>query len=113
MVKALMPQEWDIVRHVRQAYFFDESGISAPYVQTCEDPKHTHVVLYQGSEIVVYTHIQPCSKNRAMIRMFVVHESCRNQGIDEEFFNLCERWLMQQLECKILHRESLSTYYFG
>ena len=43
--------EWKVVRHCRQNYFFDKQPIDDPYTWTFGHGDHRHFVLYQGTEI--------------------------------------------------------------
>ncbi|CEG59979.1 bifunctional GrpB family protein/GNAT family N-acetyltransferase [Legionella micdadei] len=95
MVKALTTREWEAARHFRQFYFFDRAGLADPYTWTFKDEKHTHFVLYQGADIVGYAHIQQWPDARAAMRIIVIDELYRNQGLGGQFLKLCERWLKQ------------------
>ncbi|HAT7071723.1 TPA: GNAT family N-acetyltransferase [Legionella pneumophila] len=93
MVKALTPREWDKVRNFRQFYFFDKAGLSDPYTWTFEHDAHVHFVLFQGSEIIGYTHLQLWPNNRAALRIIVIDELKRNHQYGNRFLTLCEKWL--------------------
>ncbi|KTC92585.1 MULTISPECIES: bifunctional GrpB family protein/GNAT family N-acetyltransferase [Legionella] len=95
IVHALTPREWAAAKHLRHFYFFDRTGIPDPYTWTFDDPKHIHFLLYQGSDIVGYAHIQQWPNHRAAMRIIVIDEPYRNQGIGGQFLELCERWLRQ------------------
>ncbi|HAU1193255.1 TPA: GNAT family N-acetyltransferase [Legionella pneumophila] len=105
MVKALTPCEWDKVRHFRQFYFFDKAGLSDPYTWTFEHDAHVHFVLFQGSEIIGYTHLQLWPHNRAALRIIVIDELKRNHQYGNRFLTLCEKWLKSQ-GYQSLHVES-------
>ncbi|HAT1820791.1 TPA: GNAT family N-acetyltransferase [Legionella pneumophila] len=105
MVKALTPREWDKVRHFRQFYFFDKAGLSDPYTWTFEHDAHVHFVLFQGSEIIGYTHLQLWPHNRAALRIIVIDELKRNHQYGNRFLTLCEKWLKSQ-GYQSLHVES-------
>lgn len=105
VVKALTPHEWDKVRHLRQFYFFDKAGLSDPYTWTFENDDHVHFVLYQGSDIIGYAHLQLWPKGRAALRIIVIDEAKRNHQYGSQFLSLCEKWLKSQGKCS-LHVES-------
>ncbi|KTD53454.1 glutamate rich protein GrpB [Legionella santicrucis] len=93
MVKALTTREWNAARHFRQFYFFDKAGLSDPYTWTFEHEAHVHFVLYQGAEIIGYTHLQLWPHHRAALRIVVIDETKRNCQYGRYFLGLCEKWL--------------------
>lgn len=105
VVKALTPREWNVVRHLRQDYFFDKAGLGDPYTWTFEHEAHVHLVLYQGTEIIGYTHLQLWSDARAAMRIIVIDVAKRNHSYGHQLLVLCERWLKAQCY-KSLHLES-------
>lgn len=105
VVKALTPREWDKVRHFRQFYFFDKAGLSDPYTWTFEHDAHVHFVLFQGSDIIGYAHLQLWPRHRAALRIIVIDEKKRNHQYGGQFLALCEKWLKSQ-GYQSLHVES-------
>ncbi|KTD45535.1 glutamate rich protein GrpB [Legionella rubrilucens] len=105
MVKALTPREWQAVRHFRQFYFFGKAGLVDPYTWTFEHPAHVHFVLFQGSEIIGYAHLQLWPEARAALRIIVIDEAKRNRQCGSQLLALCEKWLKQQ-GYQRLHLES-------
>jgi GrpB-like predicted nucleotidyltransferase (UPF0157 family)/GNAT superfamily N-acetyltransferase len=97
--------EWDTAKAYRQKYFFDNAGISDPYTYTFDDVNHKHFVLYQGTQIIGYAHVQLWPEQRSAMRIIVIDEPFRNKGFGSQFLALCERWLQIQ-EYKSLHIES-------
>ncbi|KTD00881.1 bifunctional GrpB family protein/GNAT family N-acetyltransferase [Fluoribacter gormanii] len=93
IVKALSPLEWQLVRTFRQTYFFDKVPISDPYTWTFDHKNHIHFVLYKGTTLVGYAHIQLWPSQRAALRIIVIDEAYRNKGIGSNFLNLVEEWL--------------------
>lgn len=93
IVKALTPKEWSATKTFRQKYFFDNAGIQDPYTWTFNHPEHEHLVLYQGTEVIGYTHIQLWPNKRAAIRIIVIDEPKRNRSFGSQFLALCEKWL--------------------
>lgn len=100
--------EWKAARYFRDKYFFGPHGISDPYTWTFNHAEHAHLLLYQGTEIAGYTHIQFWPLNRAAIRIMVVDENKRNQNLGSLFLGLCEKWL-KTLGIKSIHAESRKT----
>ena len=70
--------------------------VSNPYTWTFEHEEHIHFILYKGTQIKGYAHIQFWPQQRAALRIMVIDEPWRNQGIGGQFLDLCERWLHQQ-----------------
>lgn len=97
--------EWEKAKHFRQKYFFDKVSINAPYEWTFNHKDHVHFVLYQGVEIIGYSHIQLWHNQRTALRVIVVDELLRNHGFGSQFLSLIERWLKLK-GYKNLHAES-------
>lgn len=96
MVKALTAAEWKTAKHFRQAYFFDKSGSADPYTWTFTHHDHIHFILYSGTEIIGYAHLELWPNQRAALRMIAIDELKRNQGYGSQFLTLCEKWLNHQ-----------------
>jgi GNAT superfamily N-acetyltransferase len=88
--------EWEAVRNFRQKYFFDKVPVADPYTWTFDHKDHLHLVLYQGTKIVGYAHIQLWSDQRAALRIIVIDEQLRGQGLGSHFLQLCERWIKEK-----------------
>lgn len=97
--------EWNAARHFRDTYFFGPHGIDDPYTWTFNHSEHAHLVLYQGTEIVAYAHIQFWPDKRAAIRIIATDENKRNQNSGSVFLALIEKWL-KSLGVKSIHAES-------
>jgi GrpB-like predicted nucleotidyltransferase (UPF0157 family) len=97
--------EWNAARHFRDTYFFGPHGIDDPYTWTFNHSEHAHLVLYQGTEIVAYAHIQFWPDKRAAIRIIATDENKRNQSFGSKFLTLIEKWL-KSLGVKSIHAES-------
>lgn len=98
------------MRLFRQKYFFDKVPISDPYTWTFTHADHIHLVLYKGSKIVGYVHIQLWADKRAALRIVVIDELYRNCGTGSDFLKMCERWLKEQ-GIKTLHIQSSPEAY--
>lgn len=97
--------EWAAAKHFRDTYFFGPHGIEDPYTWTFNHEEHAHLVLYQGTEIVAYAHIQFWPDQRAAIRIIAVDEYKRNQNSGSVFLALIEKWL-KSFGVKSIHAES-------
>lgn len=89
-------QEWEAAKALRQKTFFDKVPIQDPYTWTFNHSDHIHFVLYQGSQVVGYAHIQLWPDNRAALRIIVVEEEYRNLKLGSHFLTLCEKWLKKR-----------------
>jgi N-acetylglutamate synthase-like GNAT family acetyltransferase len=110
MVQALTDREWAAVKCMRYQYFFNGSGVQDPYTWTLEDENHFHIVLMKGCDIVGYAHVQFWPDNRAALRIIVIEEALRNQGMGLQFLKHIERWLTHQ-NIKSLHMQSPPAAY--
>ena len=97
--------EWAAAKHFRDTYFFGPHGIEDPYTWTFNHEKHAHLVLYQGTEIIGYAHIQFWPDQRAAIRIIAVDENKQNQNSGSKFLALIEKWL-KSFGVKSIHAES-------
>ena len=80
----------------RQKYFFDNVPISDPYTVTFSHPDHVHFVLYKGTEIIGYAHLQLWKNQRSAIRMIIINEHLRGQKYGSQLLVICQNWLKQQ-----------------
>ena len=102
---ALTDTEWAAAKHFRNKCFFDPNKIEDPYTWTFNHEEHVHLVLYHGTKIVGYTHIQFWPENRAALRIIVIDEKDQRKGYGKEFMTLIEKWL-QIKGYKSIHTES-------
>lgn len=93
MLKCNDYTEWASAKHFRNTYFFDPHGIKDPYTWTFNHEEHAHLVLYKGTDIIAYAHIQFWNNQRAKIRIIAVDENKRNQNSGSLFLALIEKWL--------------------
>lgn len=110
LVKATTSREWETLRHFRQYYFFDKAALTDPYTWTFNHEKHDHVILYQGSAIIGYAHLQYWPEARVALRIIVVEENYRNQGLGSAFLHQIECGLKQQ-GMETLHVQSSPEAY--
>ena len=97
--------EWAAAKHFRDTYFFGPHGIEDPYTWTFKHEDHSHLILYQGVEIIGYAHIQFWPDKRVAIRIIVVDENKQNQNSGSVFLAFLEKWL-RSLGIKSIHAES-------
>ena len=103
MMKCTHYAEWEVVKRLRNKYFFDPLSISDPYTWTFDHPEHVHLVLYQGVEIIGYAHIQFWPEHRAALRIIV---------IDEQYIlNQAESWNLGCVKAPGLNRSKEIPYY--
>ena len=88
--------EWTAARTFRNKNFFDKIPIADPYTWTFDHKDHVHLVLYQGTKIIGYAHMQLWPDQRAALRIIMIDERIRGQGLGGQFLSLCECWLKQQ-----------------
>jgi GrpB-like predicted nucleotidyltransferase (UPF0157 family)/GNAT superfamily N-acetyltransferase len=105
MLKCNDAMEWQAAQHFRHIYFFGPRGIEDPYTWTFNHKEHAHLVLYEGTEVIGYAHIQFGPDQRAAIRMIAVDDHQRNQNAGSNFLAFIERWL-QRLGVKNIHAQS-------
>lgn len=112
IVQALTDREWEAVRHFRQKYFFDRVPILDPYTWTFKHIEHIHFVLYKGTKMIGYAHIQLWPEKRSALRIIVIDELCRNLGIGGQFLKTCECWLSARGIKKLQIQSSPEAYQF-
>lgn len=105
VVKSAHYEEWDAVNRFRKEYFSDLISSCDPFETVLNDLSHAHLIFYEGMVIVGYGHIQFCSKEKAILRVFIVDQSRRGQRLGSHFLNYCEQWLrrkqFQYIDAKI------------
>lgn len=89
-------KEWEAVRNFRNKNFFDKVPMADPYTWTFDHKDHIHFVFYQGTNIIGYAHLQLWPDHRAALRIIVIDEQIRGQGLGGQFLFLCERWLKEK-----------------
>lgn len=100
--------EWAAAKHFRNSYFFGPYDIDDPYTWTFNHEEHTHLILYQGIEIIGYAHIQFWPDKRAAIRIIVVDKNKRDQNSGSRFLALIEKWL-KSLAVRSIHAQVLQS----
>lgn len=105
LVRCVQKTEWDFAKKLRNKYFFDPLAIKDPYTWTFDNKEHVHFILYQDKTMAGYAHIQLWPDHRAALRIIVIDEPYRNQGLGSQFLHLCELWLKTQ-DIKSIHDEA-------
>lgn len=97
--------EWDAAKRFRNQYFFAPNKMEDPYTWTFDHESHKHFILYKGTEIIGYAHVQLWPENRAAVRIVVIDEAYHRRGYGREFMRLIEKWL-KLTSYHSLHAES-------
>ena len=79
----------------RQKHFFDRLKIQDPYAWALDQQDHLHWLLYDGNEVIGYAHVQMWPNHRAALRIIVIDEQRRGQGMGKCLMDHCEKELKQ------------------
>ncbi|MBS0651934.1 MAG: GNAT family N-acetyltransferase [Verrucomicrobia bacterium] len=93
MLKCNDQTEWNAAKRLRLEYLSDRGILNDPNTRTFNHKEHEHLVLYRGTEIVGYAHVQLWPGHRAMLRMMQIEEEERGHGYGGLFLELIEKWL--------------------
>lgn len=107
MLKCNDQTEWKAAKRLRHDYLSDRGVQDDLYTRTFDNKEHEHLVLYRGTEIVGYAHIQLWPGHRAMLRMMQIEETERGHGYGGQFLELIEKWLKIR-GYRSIHAESCS-----
>lgn len=110
VVSMSTPKEREAATSLRQKNFFDNVPIKDPYLWTFTHKEHLHFILYQANDIVGYIHIQLWPNHRAAIRILVIEEQIRGQGMGKFLMDFCEKTLKEQ-NISLLQTEASSSAY--
>lgn len=90
-------REWDEYHRIRREQIFALSDIQYnPQHPTITDPKHYHLVLYQGATVIGVAHIEFLSDDECALRPFAIDAPYQNQGLGSQFLSILEKWLKYQ-----------------
>jgi len=105
-------EELKMANVFRQKYF-QELKMPDPDIQTFNHPEHIHLCLYQGINIIGYAHLQLLTKEEAILRIFVMDETFRNQNYESEFLTLFEKWLRSKnyKSLQVITSQTLRDFY--
>ncbi len=101
----LHENEWLAAKNFRNKYFFKHKNMEDPYTWTFDHKDHKHFVLYQGAEIIGYSHVQLWPEHRVALRIISIDEKKRNNSYGSQLMQLIEKWLKNQ-DYKSIHVES-------
>lgn len=85
--------EWNTAKRLRQFYLSDRGVETDPFTGTFNRKEHEHLVLYRGTKIIGYAHLQLWPGDRAMLRMMQIEEGERGLGYGGQFLEFIEKWL--------------------
>lgn len=105
-------KEKDAALDFRQKHFFDQLKIQDPYVWALDQKDHLHWLLYEGDEVIGYAHVQMWPDHRAALRIIVIDEQSRGQGMGKYLMDHCEQELKQRGVTLFQTEASPSTYLF-
>lgn len=88
-------KEKDTALDFRQKHFFDRLNIQDPYTWALDKKDHLHWLLYDGDEVIGYAHVQMWPDHRAALRIIVIDEQRRGQGMGKCLMDHCEKELKQ------------------
>lgn len=74
----------------RQKHFFDRIKIQDPYAWALDHKDHLHWLLYDTDEVIGYAHVQMWPDHRGALRIIVVDEQKRGQGMGKCLMDHCE-----------------------
>lgn len=94
----------------RQKHFFDRLNIQDPYAWTLDEKDHLHWLLYDEDKVIGYAHVQLWSDHRAALRIIVIDEQKRGQGMGKCLMDHCEKDL-KQLGVILLQTEASPNAY--
>lgn len=93
MVRAVHYNEVKAANYFRQKYCFDQVLIEDPCLLTFDHMNHEHLILYKGTDIVGYAHLQFWPEGRAAMRIIVIDENKRKLHYGSEFMTLIEKYV--------------------
>ncbi|GHT94355.1 hypothetical protein FACS1894122_10890 [Alphaproteobacteria bacterium] len=102
ILKCLTDDERNAAKLFRKKYFSKQKD---PYFGTFDEQNHEHFILYKGTEIIGYAHIQLWPESRAALRIIVLLEESRRQNFGSHFLEIIEKWLKVH-DYKSIHVES-------
>lgn len=87
-------EEWEKAKVFRQKYFMDKFKIPDPDTWTFDHPEHVHFVVYHGTKIIGYVHLQLLPEQlKTILRLLIIDEPYQKEGIDTKILTLCEKWI--------------------
>ena len=96
----------------RQKHFFDRLKIQDPYAWALDQKDHLHWLLYDGDEVIGYAHVQMWPDHRAALRIIVIDEQRRGQGMGKCLMDYCEEELKRRGVALFQTEASPNAYLF-
>lgn len=96
----------------RQKHFFDRLNIQDPYAWALDRKDHLHWLLYDRFEVIGYAHVQLWPNDRAALRIIVIDEQKRGQGMGTCLIDHIERELRQRGVLRLQTEASPSAVLF-
>ncbi len=96
----------------RQKHFFDRLGFQDPYAWALGQKDHLHWLLYDNDRVIGYAHVQIWPNHRAALRIIVIDEQSRGQGMGKYLMNGCEQALKEQGVTLLQTEASSNAYHF-
>ena len=96
----------------RQKHFFDRLGFPDPYTWTLGHKDHLHWLLYNRGQVAGYVHVQIWPNYRAALRIIVIDEQLRGQGMGKYLMVSCEKALKIRGITLLQTEASSSAYSF-
>lgn len=94
MLKCNDETEWRVAKQFRQKYFSSpQQAVDDSHTCSFNSPEHAHLILYQGTEIIGYAHIQLWPGDLATLHMMVIDKAKRNDRLEGQFLEFCREWL--------------------
>jgi GrpB-like predicted nucleotidyltransferase (UPF0157 family) len=92
ILKCLTDEEWNAAGNLRRKYF---NRSDDPYFGSFDESNHKHFILYQGTEIVGYAHIQLWQESKtAILHVVAIAESHRDNGCESYLCAVIDEWLI-------------------
>jgi spectinomycin phosphotransferase len=96
----------------RQKHFFDRLNIQDPYAWTLDQKDHLHWLLYDVNEVIGYAQVQMWPDHRAALRIIVIDEQRRGQGMGKCLMDHCEQEMKQRGVMLLQTEASPNAYLF-
>ena len=96
----------------RQKHFFDRLGFQDPYAWALGQKDHLHWLLYDNDRVIGYAHVQIWPNHRAALRIIVIDEQARGQGMGKYLMHACEQALKEQGVTLLQTEASSNAYHF-
>ncbi len=96
----------------RQKHFFNKLKIQDPYRWALNQEGHLHWLLYEGDRVIGYAHVQMWPEHRAALRIIVIDELRRGNGMGKYLMGCCELALKEQGVTLLQTEASPSAYPF-